>query len=111
MELFAEMVAKLAGDGHTNGGLGLGESAKSLKRFHRHQSRVKEVPQDVLADYLAEMMATLGVSEHKPRRPWQRTGRLPWKRLKGLQRVHFHLGHLLTLQLEGRHQQVTGSSR
>jgi hypothetical protein len=75
-----------------------------LKKLHAQQARVYKAPGAIVSEYVAEVMAELAV---EPGDAWgfhQYSMRIHWGKLRGLQRVHYHLSHILALSMRGEAQ-------
>ena len=84
-----------------NPGDGLTDAGKSLQRLNKMQDRVTKQPKAVVSDYLREVREQLGVEPGEAWQLWQYSQKIPWGRMKGLHRMHYHLSYALTLSLRG----------
>ena len=98
MMMMQQMMRKEKADKEDGGG-------KAFKRVHNLRHRVQEEPRVIVGDYLSQIMDKMGVEDGDSWQPWHFTSKISWGRLAGLRRVHFHLSHILTLQLRGQNLQ------
>ena len=78
---------------------------KAFKRVQALRALVFKNPQQVVSEYFMKLTEKMGVEEGDAWQVWQWTGKISWGKFKGLHRVHYHLGHALTLSLRGQHQE------
>ena len=87
-------------------GSGLGSTGKSLRKLHRQQQRVMEQPAAVVQEYWNELCERTGAEPEDVFRVYHYTAKVNWGRFKGLQRVHFHVSHILDRLLHDRPDQA-----
>ena len=100
------VMKKLVDKEDEDGTGGVAGGGKAFKRVHALRSRVFKNPQQVVSEYFMELMEKMGGVEGGDAwqvRQW--TGKISWGKFKGLHRVHYHLGHALTLSLRGQHRE------
>ena len=77
-------------------------AGRALRRMHRLRERVQMQPEAIVNEYWREAMEAVGAQAGDVFQPWHFTNRISWGRFKSLQRVHWHLSHILQLQISGR---------
>lgn len=85
---------------------GTGEASavgRSLSRYHGLRRSLKLTPKRIVQEYLADVEETLGIAPGQAYTLKDHNRRLPWRKHKTLQRLHFLLGEVLRLQLLGQH--------
>ena len=88
-----------------NPGDGLTGAGKSLQRLNKMQDRVTKQPKAVVSDYLREVRKQLGVEPGEAWQLWQYSQKIPWGRMKGLHRMHYHQLYAVTLSLRGEQEE------
>ncbi len=92
-----------------NGGTigdGLGQSAKALRKLHSLKQEVYNNPRRIIHDYSLEVMMHLGAELGDPWQYYQYTAKIPWGKMHGLHRTHFHISHILALILRQQTEQA-----
>jgi hypothetical protein len=77
---------------------------KAFRRVHKLKQRVYTQPEEVVNQYLTELVDRMGIETGDAWAVWQYTQKLPWGRNQGLMRAHFHASHCLQLSLRGQHR-------
>jgi hypothetical protein len=77
---------------------------KAFRRVHKLKQRVYTQPEEVVNQYLTELVDRMGIEAGDAWAVWQYTQKLPWGRNQGLMRAHFHASHCLQLSLRGQHR-------
>jgi hypothetical protein len=86
---------------------------KAFRRVHKLEQRVYTQPEEVVNQYLTELVDRMGIEVGDAWAVWQYTQKLPGGHNQGLMRAHFHASHCRQLSLRGQHRcaQALGSPR
>ena len=81
-------------------------AGRALRRLHAQQARVREKPHEVTAEFIEQVMHDLNVDAGDHWSFSDQTMAINWGKMKGLQRIHYHLGFILTHLLRREHQEA-----
>ena len=79
---------------------------RAFKRIHKLKGKVEKDPIPLITEYLKEVQSVLGVEDGDPWQVYQMTEHVPWGKMLGLKRCHWHLSHALAFSLRGRKHQA-----
>ena len=68
---------------------------RAFTRIHKLKGKVEKDPVPLITEYLKEVQNMLGTGEGDPWQVFQITENVPWGRMLGLKRCHWHLSHAL----------------
>ena len=98
MYMMAQMKNQKGGDDEKTG--------KAFKKIRTMRGRVDDQPERIVESFITETMETLGAEDGDVWQLWMLTPKIAWGNMNGLQRMHFHLCHIMTLSLKARQPQA-----
>ena len=99
-------------DDDEDDGVGLSsltKGAKALRAVENQRQRPLTHPKKVSQEYVKYAMDLLGARPVNRWQLWETTPEIPWGRMRGLYRCHFHGSHILALMMSGQHAEAEAS--